>query len=611
MDRCSRLEQHDNVQKQIMAFEKLVQYAISRFSKEKLYRMLRLAARGATDDRHLATSAKLTSLSQLRALVASLSGGDANDVTRYFDGFFDDLRYLRGLKRDFDEKIHARLYEYFYDLEDASAEQTPPDAPLATTDDDVDGMTARQQLYHAVRGLHRLSERWSALLADNGELDPTLFDADSYHELLQFSEYAQVEPLLRLIPDVFVKAYKSTQLARRWWTQANNIYDFLPRRRRSLRSFDDSMRRLATEVAALSADVGRKEALRAEAAAALGRVARRSERCDALSSDYDRVEELRSDVGGRYERLLAERVAVRAALQEAPAASDERRDLQRRLRRHDDDLVETHSHLKLLAYNFDVLQQDYSLETQLRPEFVQFAVNDQVRLVRLTADVTDAQRQRHDATKRLVLMRTNCDAIRLVMLRYDAATPDRTFITNSQMDVDDDVTDDVSGDVTNDVTPMTSAARRPMRYGREFDGRFGEKPVTEDVTAVGGGSHKDDSLSVTQRRQASPTLSESETKASPPAENDPEPSPTGNLILRARRKKIKALNLSRLNEDHGLSSESRDGDNDANDIDGYIIAGHPVRMSEREGGRQSGGTEAASPDLGAGKRRPRIKQWQI
>ena len=48
---------------------------------------------------------------------------DSNvQLLRYFDAFYDDVDYLRKLKKYFDEKIYTCLYDYFYDPADDPVE---------------------------------------------------------------------------------------------------------------------------------------------------------------------------------------------------------------------------------------------------------------------------------------------------------------------------------------------------------------------------------------------------------------------------------------------------------------------------------------------------------
>ena len=304
MDGANRLRQHDNIHRQMAAFEKLLQHANSRFSKEKLYQMLMVLLRGIPKMRqpHRPKSEltfiaeKITSVGQIRELISRLQNEKRRGIQReeevhlvkYFETFFRDLDYLRSLKKYFDERIYCCLYEYFYDPESdvTSLDMNQPDInhaneqlPLSNDDQEhqqssqinqhnnnynnrqkftetnttiasskspifaltemnkynendaainktvpisVDQMSCKEKLSHAVRELYVLNDKWDYLLSD-ADLSRVYFDPDSHYELLQFQDQSNFELVFRLIPDIFVKAYKAIELAKLWWTNANKV----------------------------------------------------------------------------------------------------------------------------------------------------------------------------------------------------------------------------------------------------------------------------------------------------------------------------------------------------------------------------------------------------
>ena len=92
-------------------------------------------------------------------------------------------------------------------------------------DDDVpevfNNMSPKEKLMHSVRQMYNLNRKWERIL--NSEvIDVTAFDSDSHYEVSRFTLKA-CEAVIRLVPDVFVKAYRSINLAKIWWTQANKV----------------------------------------------------------------------------------------------------------------------------------------------------------------------------------------------------------------------------------------------------------------------------------------------------------------------------------------------------------------------------------------------------
>lgn len=256
----SSIEGPDKIPKQLMAFEKLLRHAISRFSKDSLYDMLltlnsELDTPRSQGGQRITTAdpnRKIQSMKQVRDLIKTIEDsairGKASDhelrCLKNFETFDRDVRYLKDLKAYFDSNILRSLNEEYYDPTDFPNASAVPQikglsTPGSSRSSPRKGATSKvskesrdhARLPSVVAELGLLVGQWGELLSD-GNLDINIFDPDSHHELLQFENYHSFEPILRMVPDVFVKSYKAIDLGREWLSLAARIYgDRLPLRK--------------------------------------------------------------------------------------------------------------------------------------------------------------------------------------------------------------------------------------------------------------------------------------------------------------------------------------------------------------------------------------------
>ena len=274
----------------------------SRFSKESLFQMLTVVTRVSqspkTKSQSKSTMLKIKSFDQLRGLVEAIEasgktrdlGEEEAQAMKYFDTFQNDLDYLRDLKKYFDERIYKCLYEHYYDAADdvqaiVSNTRSRHSRALVKNDDEDSGhysqtetddfkhhtdsqpkksprghdaMIEKQTLSKAVRDLYDINRKWDGLLKET-DLDLNDFDPDSHHELIQFVNYTAFEPILRLIPDVLVKCFKSVDISKTWWTQANKVYATLPLKKQNITNgeFARQVQTMKSQITDVSASIER------------------------------------------------------------------------------------------------------------------------------------------------------------------------------------------------------------------------------------------------------------------------------------------------------------------------------------------------------------------
>ncbi len=488
MEGASTLKQHDNMHKQIVTFEKLLQHAINRFSTEKLYHKLRLLLREMpylpriprrTSGRFYTEPDQISSVGELREIVAALRESvkerllekeEGANLVKYFDAFFDDLGYLRELKQNFDEKIYACLYEYFYDpLDDTfdarstmerlrkrhvtfeeDVEEEAPSYDMSDnrsggseeTDDKFDEkaldyyfdkLTDHEKLSVAVRKMYQWNIKWDILFSED-DLESQVFDPDSRHEILQYSNYEGFEFILRLVPDVFVKSYKSVELAKLWWTQANKVYTSFPGKKRSALADQDYRAeegRLEGSIDSLRMDIRRHRELLRLNLQDLEHLQSRETRYRDLGSQCEQLEDRKNFVGQRYNEMLLRKEALKHELSQAEDDSEEQYEILGALRDCSQSLLAVFSELRMLRFQLSLAQDDFDIELGVRPDLIRFAADIEAKIESLEADVEGKENELLRAEKRLVLLRTNCDRMRQIMRKYldSKASSDQSSVT--------------------------------------------------------------------------------------------------------------------------------------------------------------------------------------
>jgi hypothetical protein len=250
MEGASLLNRHSNVHRQMAAFSELLHRIRDRYANEQLCQMLHaisvgisilprrpmhsILSTGGGGGQKPVTAHDVTSLRQLHRMVDGLKRDkrrrgiqkeDERHIVRYFETFFADIDYLATLKRYFEERIYACLYQYYYQpgVEDQITTSDRTGRPLATTSEDggareVWVIPEGTSVSDIVRQLWTLSRDWDIIIA-GADLyidDDVGYDVDPDAE--------PFENILQLIPRWVETGFKALQLAKVWWTEANKLY---------------------------------------------------------------------------------------------------------------------------------------------------------------------------------------------------------------------------------------------------------------------------------------------------------------------------------------------------------------------------------------------------
>ncbi|XP_074659119.1 uncharacterized protein LOC141911915 isoform X2 [Tubulanus polymorphus] len=536
MTGASRLRQHDNLQKQIRAFEKLTRHAVNKISGDALYRMLQTLTRGVPNMRGarithkplLPNNNRIVSFKQLRHLVATLDETkrkgiqkeEVDHVIRYFRNLFKDLQFLKKLKTYFDERIYCCLYEYFYDPtdldlliyssdnDDANDDETDDfvdsghsssmrsdadESPIKTasyydkysrakknspssgaaaaaasaslgSETTVEGppnkIQEKQKLLFVVRKLNTVNRNWDAVLSEE-EIDYRSFDEDSVHDLIQFKDVAHFEPVFRVVFDVFVKCHKSLELARTWWTLADIVYDTpLAGARTAQIEFDRKMKLLKSRIKKANDDIRKDEHVLLVYENDLTTLRKRENRVDSLDKNCTDLVDRKTRAQKDYNSVVKRREDLKIEIENTVQGTSRYNDLCMELRNIEVDMIEKYQHFKLLKYQFDILERDYHVELEVRPNFIRFTDHVQAKINDLTRNLTEKKLNRRDLEKSHELLRTNYEIMRDVITRYAvASSPERPLVDENESSPeptppavadDEAIVDDVTEDTATD-----------------------------------------------------------------------------------------------------------------------------------------------------------------
>ena len=537
------------IHNQLAAFERLLLHAMSRFSKDNLYYMLRHVARWAQNEQTessqngMVAVYKLKSIQQLKECVVSMKETkvhktvEDDHVYKYYDLFINDLHYLKDLKKYFDDEIYKSLMTYHYEP-DIGKNKARPEMKTKIphlkpkgnnryvshgTDDDDSGHGSQAESGDAIKTVPRgknkrqngkvpmdnkaetadaetryrntvgelqdILQKWNGLLSE-GPLDLNDFDPDSYHELMQFANYSHFEPILRLVPDIFAKCYKCIDLAKVWLRESNIVLKDIPLPKSStiivgdskqdnkneeeatprefMKEYRDIKSQLSNIEIAIENDERKLEQYKRE----MSQLTNRDDRFSKLSSEFVKMDSLITLAAGDYQKSKTEQYAVATKLRGCPKDSYDYVELKEKLRKIDKVVSENHWKMKLLEFEKAMVEEDYVVESGVRPSFIRFLGDTKDKIQDLQEDVQAKKEDKLKLNKQLALIRTNTDRTKTIMRTYlgSAETKagrllDREITLSSQASDAQDVFEDVIEDGNEaDVDSAGPYDNSPGRY---------------------------------------------------------------------------------------------------------------------------------------------------
>ena len=488
------------IHKQLAAFERLLLHAMSRFSKENLYHMLRHVMRWVQDDSsknsqltdndNYRSTFKLKSVLQLKECVTLMRGKrthrsvEDDHVFKYYDLFLNDLLYLKDLKKYFDDEIYKSLMKYHYEPsigknkgqggsnQNKSPSITPRKGRYITvgTDEEDSGHgsqtesndtqrsprtlnirnkgkstrnkdntgsaapDAEKSYRETVCELQDILKKWDGLLSE-GSLNLNDFDPDSYHELMQFTNYSQFEPVLRLVPDIFAKCYKCIDLAKVWLKESNIVLKDIPLNQApdsskekteleeqtnsedqsTAREFVTQIRDIKSQLSDIEQSIEDDERKLDDYTREMSRLTDRDDRFSKLTSEFGKMDSVLTLAAANYQKSKVEQYAAASKLRVCPRDSYDYSSLKEKLRKLDKEVSENHWKLKLLEFEKATVQEDYLVEIGVRPSFIRFIDDTKGKMSELQEGVQVKKEEKLKLGKQLALMKTNTEQMRTIM----------------------------------------------------------------------------------------------------------------------------------------------------------------------------------------------------
>ncbi|XP_064614264.1 uncharacterized protein LOC135477956 isoform X2 [Liolophura sinensis] len=420
-----------------------------------------------------ATYEHIDSIRKLQDTVSTFQGKkrrgiqkeEATHVVKYFHNFIREVSHLSDYKEYFDDRIYKCLYEYFYDPTkdtisgsydtlDAGARVSnsvrfrdigvSDDADSGNYSDDLSSRPRRQTLPKcheqkprnkssdcstlkpfnepdcrekwswAVKELHATNKRWENLLSKE-QLDPNDFEVDSEHDVLHYPCHEQFVFIFRLLPDVFMKSYKSLELAKIWWTQANKCLNHFPVRNRDSVDFEYKSHSIRHKIRQLEACIHKGQKNFEEFQVVLATTTSREKRAEELAQDCEHLEELKIEAERKYNQALNERRALIQKFEYAIKGTSKYFELKSQLTAHDRRVSETYNALRVLRYQFEIIHDDFLVEVEVRPNFIRFTDHVKEMVSSLKETLNSMRAEKRQCEKELALIKTNCETMRTVM----------------------------------------------------------------------------------------------------------------------------------------------------------------------------------------------------
>jgi len=440
-------------------------------------------------------SFKLRSINQLEDVVKQMKNDtkrqahtEDENVFKTYELFANDLLYLKDLKKYFDDEIFKALMRYHYD---PSIDKTQPESPLPPDkktsryekmDDEDSGngsqnetdrsnkLTGRQKndkqkptttspnatrtkdeptsekaYTTTVEELKSILYKWEGLLSES-ELDLNNFDPDSYHELMQYTNYTAFEPILRLVPDMFAKCYKCIDLAKKWLTLANLVLKDLPileeeeeetndmdftdedlkalgidnmeETPRTEEEFWKQVKQIQMQIMSVGKTISDDEEMLNKYNEEMDVLAGRDERFSSVTSQVEKIDSLITIAAGEYQKAKTEQYAVASRMKHQAKDSPAYIELKSHLKKLDSEVAQTHWKVKRLEFERTMVQEDFMVELDVRPSFIRFMGDTKEKISDLQRFLSIKREEKLKLEKQLALMKTNTERMRKIMRSY-------------------------------------------------------------------------------------------------------------------------------------------------------------------------------------------------
>lgn len=245
-----------------------------------------------------------------------------------------------------------------------------------------------------------LLDRWADILTDD-EPDLSSFEYESEQDLHRLHASSALEPILRLVPDLFAKFYKCMELTKQWWALARDTYpDTLFKRRRPSETDDSRISSSSCEVDTNTSGISEQNEMKTNQEIKKTEVMiidnqkiisslheeiealeKREEKFEILKETFDKVSIEMEEKKRQQKRLIIEREQLNA---------DENKDSVANIGAN---LHFLEGHIRLLEFQHSLLLEDFMIQLEIRPSIIRF--QDDARMHLEMAQKTQEKHMTH------------------------------------------------------------------------------------------------------------------------------------------------------------------------------------------------------------------------
>ncbi|XP_069111004.1 enolase-phosphatase E1-like isoform X1 [Argopecten irradians] len=406
---------------------------------------------------------------------------------RHYATFAKDVAYLRESKTYFYDNVYQSLLQDFYDPNEPTESQSsdsPTDNDKNNTSTDSSTVAGtrknkkvknsnrlpktnqrkpeatkennRKRIQNVVSELEETMSKWTGLLEeDDQKLE--YFDQDSHHEVVHYLHSAPFELVFRVVPDVFIKCYRALDLSREWIKIAEMIYKGrLPLRRKitqdedvtapadaeeqkedtreteeaerkmreaTTKTYNNHMAKIKARIVNVTELLQSHDNQMTELTKEMQTLKAREDRVDKLNANFEKADSKLQTAQKEFSKYLNERQKTIDEIAGIPPGSLQHSELSKRAETLDKELTKRQIELGLLEYQKSVVQEDFLLELELRPNFIHFVGDVEGKIADIKTDAKQKKTEKEKLEKQLTSMMSNTDKVKAVMAEYLGREP--------------------------------------------------------------------------------------------------------------------------------------------------------------------------------------------
>jgi hypothetical protein len=141
----------------------------------------------------------------------------------------------------------------------------------------------------------------------------------------------------------------------------------------------------------------------------------RENRYVSLSDQCRKLEVRKNDTGDRYNTIVEQRDELKCTLESLNPYSLQYKETQQELKDWETRYFDSQVELRMLTFQFQLIQSDFLVELSARPDLIRFQVDIENRIEDTKRVIWDKSEEERDSEKRLTLLKTNCERMRMIM----------------------------------------------------------------------------------------------------------------------------------------------------------------------------------------------------